>query len=323
MSIERILQSPDLVEEIADRLEAAPREDPRRATIPADRLRTVAQAAQRGQEAVLSRVEEAIIRREGRPVLYVRDNRIEPVAGNYWLARLNAARTRLEERLPAIGRVDLARHPRRRWAGTAWLIAPEVAVTNRHVALTFGYKNDGQFVLEVDPFGQRVEVSVDFLHEYERPAQRVFRVVRVLHVEDAGGGRPDVALLQLARRGDGDEQLPKKIDLSDADVGKGAVVGVVGYPAWDGERNAADVMSTLFHDVYDVKRFLPGEVMESGSAYLNHDCSTLGGNSGSVVLDFATGCAVGLHYAGDYEDKNFAVKASTLRELLHRHKIAE
>jgi endonuclease G len=321
MSIERILQSPELVEEIARRLEAAPANDPRRAVLSPEKVRAAGEAARQGQEARLSRLEEAIIRREGRPVLFVRDDRIDAMAGDFWRSRLEAARARIEALLPAVGRVDLARHPLRKWAGTAWLITPEVVVTNRHVALAFGYKEDGEFVLDIDPLGQKVETTVDFRHEHERAARRVFQVVRVLHVEDPGDGRPDVALLQVARRDESDGPLPERILLAEADAAPGAVVGAIGYPAWDGDRNDAAVMSTLFGDVYDVKRFLPGEVMDSQAAYLSHDCSTLGGNSGSVVVDFATGRAVGLHYAGYYEDRNFAVKASTLRELLQRVKI--
>ena len=42
---------------------------------------------------------------------------------------------------------------------------------------------------------------------------------------------------------------------------------------------------------------------------ITHDCSTLGGNSGSVLLDLQTGEAVGLHFAGLYLQDNFAVPA--------------
>src|SRR5262249_12954859 len=38
--------------------------------------------------------------------------------------------------------------------------------------------------------------------------------------------------------------------------------------------------------------------------------------SGSVVLDMLTGAAVGLHFAGLYQESNYAVRASVLREYL-------
>jgi endonuclease G len=38
-----------------------------------------------------------------------------------------------------------------------------------------------------------------------------------------------------------------------------------------------------------------------------HDCTTLGGNSGSAVIDVATGLVVGLHFGGEYVVANYAV----------------
>ena len=49
-----------------------------------------------------------------------------------------------------------------------------------------------------------------------------------------------------------------------------------------------------------------------------HDCSTLGGNSGSVVLDLATGQAVGLHFAGRFLEANYAVPAAVVAARLER-----
>jgi endonuclease G len=311
MSVERILRNASLVDEIAGRLEGRA----------ADAVRVAGEAVRRGQESMLSPQEEAIIRREGRPVLFVRGDRIDGPPPGFWKPRVDGARARLEPLLPAVGRVDLARHPRLKWAGTAWLVAPEVVVTNRHVASLFAAPSQGAFVLSPDPYGHPVGVGVDFRHEHESQARRSFPLVRVLHVEESTPGRPDVALLQIARRGEDDERLAAPIALSEVDPAPDAVLAAVGYPAWDGDRNDAAVMASIFDGVYDVKRFHPGEVMEVKPDWFHHDCSTLGGNSGSVLLDFATGKALGLHYAGLYEDRNFAVKASTLAELLHRLKI--
>jgi phosphatidylserine/phosphatidylglycerophosphate/cardiolipin synthase-like enzyme len=44
-----------------------------------------------------------------------------------------------------------------------------------------------------------------------------------------------------------------------------------------------------------------------------HDCTTLGGNSGSVLVDMLTGKVVGLHFAGIYKEANLAVPASELQ----------
>src|SRR5207302_83693 len=77
------------------------------------------------------------------------------------------------------------------------------------------------------------------------------------------------------------------------------------------------IMETYFGGVYDVKRLAPGLVMEGGDrTEIRHDCTTLGGNSGSAVVDLNTGKAVGLHFAGLYRVANYAVPATVVRERL-------
>ena len=71
----------------------------------------------------------------------------------------------------------------------------------------------------------------------------------------------------------------------------------------------------MFNGLFEKKRLLPGTMMgyrsiESFGHNLEavaHDCSTLGGNSGSAVIDPESGMVVGLHFAGIYLQANFAV----------------
>src|SRR5262249_57348585 len=60
----------------------------------------------------------------------------------------------------------------------------------------------------------------------------------------------------------------------------------------------------------------PGYTMSTQNGATRHDCTTLGGNSGSVVFDLKGGKAVGLHFAGLYQESNFAVRATVLKEYL-------
>ena len=48
------------------------------------------------------------------------------------------------------------------------------------------------------------------------------------------------------------------------------------------------------------------------SPRVTHDSSTLGGNSGSAVIDIETGTVVGLHFAGRYLEANYAVPTHEL-----------
>ena len=274
-----------------------------------------------GRESEIDSRYEAIIRKVGRPVLFIQDRKIQEPVLPLWKKRLAPARPLLEKVLSSVGRIELRGHPRYPWVGTGWLVAPRVVVTNRHVAETFGRQSGKAFQFKLDPVGKRIRASIDFYQEHERPAESEFQVLEILHIEEEEEGRPDIAFLRLASRDQDDKELPAPIALSAAEVKPDQVVGAIGYAAWDGERNVASVMDKIFDSIYEVKRLHPGEVMNVRQHYLNHDCSTLGGNSGSAVLDFATGEAVALHYAGEYEKKNYAVKATTVREKMKELRI--
>jgi V8-like Glu-specific endopeptidase len=52
--------------------------------------------------------------------------------------------------------------------------------------------------------------------------------------------------------------------------------------------------------------------LKSAGALLEHDSSTLGGNSGSCVVDLETHQVIGLHFRGKYLESNTAVVLSKL-----------
>jgi endonuclease G len=91
-------------------------------------------------------------------------------------------------------------------------------------------------------------------------------------------------------------------------------VVVIGYPARD-DRNDLAVQDRIFEGKYFVKRLAPGVVRERASIQsfenkvnaLTHNASTLGGNSGSAVVDVKSGKVIALHFAGVYLVANYAV----------------
>jgi endonuclease G len=94
---------------------------------------------------------------------------------------------------------------------------------------------------------------------------------------------------------------------------------VIGYPARDDRRNDPDAARSIFNDIYEKKRLAPGKVQVSerpDSLVLKHDCSTLGGNSGSVVFDVTSGKAIGLHFGGRFELSNYSVRIEAVRRVL-------
>ena len=249
-------------------------------------------------------------------MLLIRQNAIEEPESELWQSRLQEARVHLEAVIPAIGRIEVRNHPSQAWLGTGWLVAPEVVVTNRHVAVEFGRKSLDSFQFKRNPLGKKMRPRIDFREEFEEPDEDEFRLREILHIEPDEDGAPDIAFLRIARLGEDDQDLPMPVPLAAEDPAPDQVVGAIGYAAWDGRRNDEGVMDRIFESIYNVKRLHPGEVISVREHLFTHDCSTLGGNSGSPVIDLATGEAVGLHFAGSFEVENFAVKASTVRQRL-------
>ena len=269
------------------------------------------------QEPQLRR--ETIVLKTGRPVLEVSNDEAKLVfqdaESQVWRERLVAARTQLVRAIRASGRIELQNHSFD-WVGTGWLLRPDIIVTNRHVAALFARQSGDRFVFRFGLDGRPVTADIDFLEEFDRDQERTrtFRLRRVLHIEPDRG--PDIAFLEVAP--EGDKALAEHLSLAGALPEVHRQVAVVGYPARDSRIPDLALMEDIFGDVFDKKRLAPGQISGHGSTTVQHDCSTLGGNSGSVVLDLASGEAVGLHFAGRFLEANFAVPAPTVADRLDR-----
>lgn len=262
--------------------------------------------------------EEAIVLRWGRPSLLIRNGTFEQAESPTWRTVLEAARSRIEQAVARVGRVELLDHLTMEWAGTGWIVdrvgGRSIVATNRHVASLFAHIDDaGGARFAKNLLGRLIGAQVDFREEYDLPVAFEVRVERVLYL--AGPEEPDIALLELSS----DVVLPDPLELAAGEAQDRQLIGVIGYPAHDSRNGHAD-MERYFGEIFDVKRFAPGKVSfrADGEHYFVHDCTTLGGNSGSAVIDLDTGRAVGIHFAGTYLQGNFAVKAeSILQALVH------
>ena len=257
---------------------------------------------------------ETIVLRTGRPVLAVinDETRLEfdDADSKVWRSRLLAARELLGRAIRAAGRIEVENHDLD-WLGTGWLVADDVVVTNRHVAGEFGRRRGEEFVFR-QGFGGRMAARIDFREEIGGSSAREFKLSTILHIEDDDG--PDVALLRVEQvSGD---PLARPIPLSAKTAQAKQQVAVIGYPARDSRIPEQDLMLKIFGNVFDKKRLAPGQVKGLERGLVLHDCSTLGGNSGSVVLDLDSGEAIALHFSGRFLDANFAVPAQTVAEIL-------
>jgi endonuclease G, mitochondrial len=261
---------------------------------------------------------EAIVQRVGRPPLLIRNDAVVLEELPDFPPGTDTKITSAERFIPSVGRVEFLNFAMS-WGGTGWVIGADgdsrLVATNRHVAQLVAKRTaDGRGTFLRSPVsGARYGVSLDFKEEVgSLPAQaRPFSVAEVVYLADDAA--PDIAVLRIA--GDG---LPQPLPLAqDGPAEEGELVAIVGYPAFD-SRNNVDDQARYFQDLFDVKRFAPGKVMQplSGVTTLRHDCTTLGGNSGSPLLSLNRGSVVGLHFAGVYGKENSAVGVATLLELV-------
>jgi V8-like Glu-specific endopeptidase len=275
-------------------------------------------------EAVQEIVAEKIVR-QGRPALLVKDHRVvaptevEPAAATI-MNRLEAARGALEPMIPLVGRIDVANFPAGNltYVGTGWLVDRDIVVTNRHVAELIGRRDGASYTFRPGRAGRKLAVSIDYRHELDVHATESVTVERVIWIEP-DARQADIAFLQVASTGRVlPEGTPTHIPLAAADLPQDAHVAVVGYPARAPAHIIPDQawMDRIYGAAYDVKRIAPGMMGPRSQGSATHDCTTLGGNSGSVVLDLRNGEAVALHFAGLYMVENYAVPASVIRQYL-------
>lgn len=266
--------------------------------------------------------EEAVVLLEGRPSLLIRGDRIEIPRSGIWVKPLISTRALIEPWLRSVGRVEIDDGFGSRHGGTGWMVAKGVVATNRHVAEGFSTHRGGQVVFLASFTGNAYKACVDFREEYQEPQQLEIAIEKVLFLQEHDPQLPDVALLKLQD----DPQLPPPIPILTEGPKPGAPVAVIGYPAYDPRYgvNALEAARAVFGSIYDVKRLSPGQVMDvpAQSWYFSHDATTLGGNSGSVVLDLATGLAVGMHFRGEFRTSNYAILASEVARIAEANNVA-
>ena len=242
----------------------------------------------------------AIVQQEGRPAIVVRDGDFgEPPA--LW-SQLSVRRDRIREVIARAGRVEVDGHPDHAWIGTASLVAPATLMTNRHVASKFCRRRRRSWT-----FRPGMQSRIDFVREQDSTGSLQFEITEAIGVHDDH----DLALLRIEGASRDGRPLPDPLAV--AASAPRAVLGrevyLVGYPMSDPDRNEPEAIQRIFRDVFDVKRLQPGRTIGSSTALsaLEHDCSTLGGNSGSPLVDLETNLVIGLHFGGTYEVGNYAV----------------
>jgi endonuclease G len=278
-------------------------------------IKVGAQMPPEGEDMDLAIAEESIVMRRFRPVLAIKDNESELIfkdreEGTLWEERLKKAKPLLEPAIRAVGRIDLVRADLE-WVGTGWLVAENMIVTNRHVANAFASRSGDGFTFKMGA-GGKIGAAVDFLQEIGSDKQLVFKLVRPLHIEPASG--PDMSLFEIEMVA-GDAKLAQPIRLARTPTETNGMA-VIGYPAYDSRIPDTDLMESIYGRIYNKKRLAPGAITRLEGTRLLHNCTTLGGNSGSVLIDLDSGEAFGLHFSGTFMTTNYAVRSDVVAKVI-------
>jgi len=205
-------------------------------------------------------------------------------------------REKLKPFARSIGRIDSVEGES---FGTGFLVDSTTLVTNRHV---LDQVSKGTRKLES---GQCV---VRFVREFGTPDADPVPVLGVKKVHES----LDLALLEVPAQ----ELL--SLSIAAAAPKAGDPVVAIGFPFQDSERNPLWV-GTIFGSRFGVKRAAPGDVVSVAphKSEWGHDCSTLGGNSGSPVVSMRTAELLGVHSGGGFLWRNQAVDSAALLSFLH------
>lgn len=240
------------------------------------------------------------------PPLAIREGAFELLEDPTWRPVLSAVQPRLGPVLAAVGRLECPELGVRSQCGTAWLVAEDVAVTNRHAVVTLlADLHRGDKALQVD-FGAEAGVGTD-----RRRAVR-----KVLYIAPDH----DVAFLLLAAG------RPRGVPIVLAErIVPEHPLGVVGFPANEDTRYGAENFKRWFKEGFDrdgqgFKRLTLGRLRGLTSSTVEHDCTTLRGSSGGAILDLVLGQAIGLNFGCNApltgQPVNVGVPAWVVRERL-------
>jgi hypothetical protein len=257
---------------------------------------------------------EAIVRTDGsRPSFMIRNGEVDLTTSpaGTWTTDIQLSSDLLLDAFNCIGRIDVP-GSQQGFEGTGFLVHDNLIITNRHVLqVSADYQTGG--VWNVKP-----GAAIDFGHEHNaretlnrRALKRVVFAGRdPIRDDDIDHRKLDLALFELEPAAP--EARPRtvlKIEGSTDWAKPDKKMYIVGYP---GKPRSGlvplNLLELLFSKTFGHKRLAPGLLMTPQAAGVQpwtiaHDATTLGGNSGSVVLRLDNEqVAAGLHYGGRWSE---------------------
>ncbi|MGW1993743.1 trypsin-like serine peptidase [Embleya sp. NPDC001921] len=269
--------------------------------------RALEKVARDGTRAVLTDAEsqglEAVVLVMGRPAILVQDDRFLPPP-HPW-ETLEDHREAIEATMLSVGRIEVRGHPMADWIGTGFLVADDAVLTNRHVVKEFMAFQQDQSHWEIAP---EMSVNIDFAEQLGGTPEREHRISEIIAIH------PDLDLALLRMEPGDDPPPPLPFAGPRLEVEPERLVYIVGYPAADSRRSGETDIQRIFNGIFNVKRLLPGKItaVDTGANLFEHDCSTMGGNSGSCVVDLTSNRVIGVHFRGRYLKTNWGISTQNL-----------
>jgi glutamyl endopeptidase len=255
-----------------------------------------------------------------RPALRIRDGQLAGVPQSW--ERLATEAPIVDRRIRGVGRLDT---PGGEHTGTGWFVAKGLVLTNKHVVaqlcgLDIHFDRDwrekvGGLVPKRNDLWGREPTKRPVWDPGDAPgdpAKAPGRItkIRAIHAD------LDMGLLEVEGvADDGDLALP--LSAAGPKSAEQHPVYIAGYPAVDEDVMHKALVKLLFPDAESsgLKRVSPGKLVALvdpppiafNKPRESHDASTLGGSSGSPVVDLESHRAVALHYSGKHGQANYAV----------------
>jgi hypothetical protein len=254
---------------------------------------------------------EAVIEVTGRPAMRYDDGRVRMPPTDLgdnekWRVLVAVARSKINKTSASVGRISIAGLAGLPLPiGTGWCCEGGLIVTNRHVVLEMIEDRTAapsEWVID-----QSRTPVIEFNATDNSRSSSVFRIASVAWT--APDEEFDVAFLRVMS-GQAPLPLPLTLEWEAAALGdtlpgtgggaptfRGSEVYVVGHP---NHFRPSELIQSVFESADGRKRWSPGRItqLKPETFRFEHDCSTLGGNSGSCVLTTSLHRVVGIHYGG-------------------------
>ena len=257
-----------------------------------------------------------------RPAIRLTKDGLEGIPDN-WTATIDKNRGGVDQASKSIGAVITPNNPTHSYMGTAFVVAPGLALTTRHLV---EYIYDTA-TCELGAAGR--DARLLFGADVNEDAAPSVALGKLVHVSK----ERDMALVSLR---DHDPLLVPSLPLADEDItveaGSDTHVFLIGYPARDPRQPELWQKFILGQDFVDgERRLMPGRLIGRSRirsygkniGALVHDASTLGGMAGAPLVNLHTSKVLGVHFAGKWQPGggklNYASQPTQeIRDLISR-----